>query len=401
MEPPEGDLAKPFTVVEFGPSFFRRLDLANSSQFAEVLLRTAHKDPQLHFNSSLLFSHAANGSAEFNTSTLAGPATDSLISDLAKEVVREANGSNLVMVLDSEHHQVLLEKEEPSELTVEVGIMIALAFFLMALSQVLLVQWRKKHKRSYNAVTTLGLWLFPAIFSVHVQYWRMLAIWTAFSFVSGYVASRSARRPLSRSTPRLVYTWFLSVHRTCFLVGVVGYGLLLSDSFAQPDPEAPRLGLGPLGTVLMFYGLYFGVLGRDLADVCTDFMASRVGFGGRPSRNGPQASNVCGICGQHLRDAEAAAEQLENTVALPCKHRYHEFCIRGWVMVGKKDTCPFCLEKVDLRKLFVSPWQTQSVLWSRLLDAVRYLVVWNPLIVIVCQGLFYVLKMGRKSDPPG
>lgn len=135
MEPSEIDPEKPFTVVEFGPSFFRRLDLANSSQFADVLLRTAHKDPQLHFNSSLLFSHVANGS-DFNTSTLAGPATDSLINNLAKEVVREANGSNLVMVLDTEHHQVLLEKEEPSELTMEVGIMIALAFFLMALSQV-------------------------------------------------------------------------------------------------------------------------------------------------------------------------------------------------------------------------------------------------------------------------
>lgn len=45
----------------------------------------------------------------------------------------------------------------------------------------------------------------------------------------------------------------------------------------------------------------------------------------------------------------------------------------------------FVLVQVDLRTLFVSPWQTQSVVWSRLLDAVRYLVVWNPLIVIVCQ----------------
>lgn len=35
------------------------------------------------------------------------------------------------------------------------------------------------------------------------------------------------------------------------------------------------------GVSLLFYGLYYGVLGRDFAEMCADFMASTVGVSGR------------------------------------------------------------------------------------------------------------------------
>lgn len=31
------------------------------------------------------------------------------------------------------------------------------------------------------------------------------------------------------------------------------------------------------GILLLFYGLYFGVLGRDVAEICADTMASHIG----------------------------------------------------------------------------------------------------------------------------
>lgn len=34
-----------------------------------------------------------------------------------------------------------------------------------------------------------------------------------------------------------------------------------------------------VGVSLLFYGLYYGVLGRDFAEMCADFMASTVGVG--------------------------------------------------------------------------------------------------------------------------
>ncbi|CAF4771329.1 unnamed protein product, partial [Rotaria magnacalcarata] len=32
-----------------------------------------------------------------------------------------------------------------------------------------------------------------------------------------------------------------------------------------------------IGILTMFYGIYYGVLGRDMAESCTDRMASKIG----------------------------------------------------------------------------------------------------------------------------
>lgn len=39
--------------------------------------------------------------------------------------------------------------------------------------------------------------------------------------------------------------------------------------------------------------------------------------------------------------------------------RFHEFCIRGWCIVGKKQMCPYCKEKVDLKRMFSNPYPFQ------------------------------------------
>lgn len=55
------------------------------------------------------------------------------------------------------------------------------------------------------------------------------------------------------------------------------------------------------GLQLMFYGLYFGVLSRDLAEICAGAMASKIGFynkGSMPDKALP--TDVCGICGDSM-----------------------------------------------------------------------------------------------------
>jgi len=43
-------------------------------------------------------------------------------------------------------------------------------------------------------------------------------------------------------------------------------------------------------------------------------------------------------------------------------YSFHEFCIRGWCIVGKRQTCPYCKEKVDLKRMFPSPYPFQFFL---------------------------------------
>ena len=51
--------------------------------------------------------------------------------------------------------------------------------------------------------------------------------------------------------------------------------------------------------LLLFYGVYFGVITKDIADVCTDRMASTIGYfseDGMPMKH--LDKTTCGICGE-------------------------------------------------------------------------------------------------------
>ena len=73
--------------------------------------------------------------------------------------------------------------------------------------------------------------------------------------------------------------------------------------------------------------------------------------------------------------------------------RFHEFCIRGWCIVGKKQICPYCREKVDLKRMFKNPWEKPHVLFGQLLDFIRYFVVWLPIILLGVQLIYHILNL--------
>jgi RING finger protein 121 len=140
--------------------------------------------------------------------------------------------------------------------------------------------------------------------------------------------------------------------------------------------------VGP-AVLLVLYGIYFGVLGRDLAEVCAERMASTMGYSsssGLPARH--LERDICAICAGRLDFDNTGF--FGKTYELNCNHKFHEFCIRGWTIVGKKDVCPYCKEKVDLRQtLLKNPWETGSVVWTNILDMARQVIVWNPLIIFL------------------
>ena len=43
--------------------------------------------------------------------------------------------------------------------------------------------------------------------------------------------------------------------------------------------------------------------------------------------------------------------------------------------------------QVDLQRLFSAPWEKPHMLYGRLLDWIRYLIVWHPAIIIIAQGI--------------
>lgn len=94
----------------------------------------------------------------------------------------------------------------------------------------------------------------------------------------------------------------------------------------------------------------FSVLGRDFVEICSDRMAATVGYyseDGFPRKH--LNNNICAVCGQatandigSLTDPQQKAMFADDTAhQLACKHVFHEKCIRGWCLIGKKDICPY------------------------------------------------------------
>ncbi|GIY96163.1 RING finger protein 121 [Caerostris extrusa] len=144
------------------------------------------------------------------------------------------------------------------------------------------------------------------------------------------------------------------------------------------------------GLMCIFYGLYYGVLGRDISGIITDLMAVKIGYytpTGIPNRL--LEPNICAVCGNIILVQDNANAIVEKTYNLSCGHTFHEFCIRGWCIVGKKQTCPYCKEKVDLKRI----WEKPHVFYGSLLDFIRYLVAWQPVIFSGVQFINYLLGL--------
>eukprot|EP01122_Echinamoeba_exundans_P013008 TRINITY_DN5604_c0_g1_i2.p1 TRINITY_DN5604_c0_g1~~TRINITY_DN5604_c0_g1_i2.p1 ORF type:complete len:312 (+),score=22.72 TRINITY_DN5604_c0_g1_i2:104-1039(+) len=271
-------------------------------------------------------------------------------------------------------------------------VLISLAF--MIISQIALYFWKQKSPRSFRRVTFIGLWAIPLLISMYLFFWRFLIFWALYSTGAVLMINQARKKPIAKDVPRRVYMFFFIIYRLTYAISVVGYVFLVGEFMGFSQVIGAVIGdqtfhLGSYAITLLFYGLYFGVLNRDCAEIVTERMASTMGFAGKgKDSNMPMTRfdpRTCLLCQHELKP------DVEKTFAVPgCDHTFHEFCIRGWSIVGKKDTCPYCGEKVALKASFKNPWESQTVLWGQLLDAVRYLVVWNPVILFGTDLLFRI-----------
>lgn len=319
---------------------------------------------------------------------------------------------------------------------------------VMVGGQMLIFWWKKNHYRIFQNVTLVGLFIFPMAMSIYYHWWRFVVLSTLFSSITAYYVRIATKIPLDVTAPRQVYQWFHRVYVACLSLGFFGYFLLMLELTGLRMVMMMHAFLAEVATMSLFYGLYFGVLGRDVAELCSNAMNQSMGYTKKdddePQRLLP--ANICALCGLELnpdmvslvegqdfaqleqyRQAGAYggayalqaaprgshgsrhvnefgprergsgfsdAMRPERIVKLKCGHEFHEFCIRGWSIVGKQTVCPNCGEKVDVRSLLgVSPWEKNpNLIWGQLLDALRYLIVWNPIIMLFVRFSVYEVE---------
>ncbi|XP_035734029.1 RING finger protein 121-like isoform X1 [Vespa mandarinia] len=273
--------------------------------------------------------------------------------------------------------------------------MLLILLVTLTVAQVILIEWKKRHFKSYQLITLIVMWIIPFGMSLNNHWWRFIFLWLVSSCITGLVVRKAIQKPIQGTTPRLVYKWFYFIYKLSYVLGIIGYIIVLATFFGLnlAFNVKPQIWMD-CGILFLFYGLYFGVLGRDVAEICADKMASHIGYyapGSMPTRT--LEPGVCAVCGNKLLVSEEEEGVIENTFKLSCEHVFHEFCIRGWCIVGKKQTCPYCKEKVDLKKMFRNPWERPHVLYGQLLDWIRWLVAWQPLILFLVQGINWALGL--------
>ena len=77
---------------------------------------------------------------------------------------------------------------------------------------------------------------------------------------------------------RLVYKWFYMLYKISYGLGILGYFVIMFTLFGlnMLVLVKPQIAMD-FGLLMLFYGLYYGVVGRDFAEVCSDKMASHIG----------------------------------------------------------------------------------------------------------------------------
>ncbi|KAK2503161.1 hypothetical protein MC885_004319 [Smutsia gigantea] len=174
----------------------------------------------------------------------------------------------------------------------------------------------------------------------------------------------------SESKYRLVYKWFLLIYKLSYAFSVVGYlaimftmcGFNLFFKIKARDSM-------DFDNVSLFCGLYYGIMGRDFAEICSDYMASTIGFysaSGMPTRS--LLDNICAICGQKII-VELHEEGLTgNTYQLSCNHVY-----------------PFWRNHLS----FIKPLGAPTVFVWQILYWLHYLVAWQPVVIGIVQVINY------------
>ncbi|CAN0056946.1 unnamed protein product [Bubo scandiacus] len=181
------------------------------------------------------------------------------------------------------------------------------------------------------------------------------------------------------------FGWFLLICKLSYAIGIVGYltimDLVYSLGRIKSDDSVD------FAVTLLFYRLYYGVMGRDFAEMCSDSMFYSIS--GIPATN--LSNDICTICRQKIFVDINEEGIIQNTYQLSCNHVFYESCICGWcIVVGKIQTFPYCPEKVDLKRMLS---ENAHVLYGQLLDWLCYLVVWQPVVIGIVQGISYSLGL--------
>jgi hypothetical protein len=156
-------------------------------------------------------------------------------------------------------------------------VLIVLMCMLIA-GQIGIVQWKLKSPATYTRVSLAGLWILPFGYNLYLLHWRFTTIWFIFTMLVVHITLLATAKPLHPKAPQVVYRRLDLLYRVSSFTSSVGFGLIMMEFLGfRMLFHLPVLWVAPSGITLSFYGLYFGMLCRDFAEVAASRMCNTIG----------------------------------------------------------------------------------------------------------------------------
>eukprot|EP00924_Labyrinthula_sp_SR-Ha-C_P013626 snap_masked-scaffold_5-processed-gene-8.40-mRNA-1 protein AED:1.00 eAED:1.00 QI:0/-1/0/0/-1/1/1/0/226 len=226
---------------------------------------------------------------------------------------------------------------------------------------------------------------------MYLKTYSFIFFWSLALLSNIYILIIATKKPLPKDTPRFVYTFYNTIHNTSYQTTFFVY-ILLAISFVlhQKDDPSTKTTKEPfvhLASTVFIYGIYFGVLYKDCAYVFSNHISHALNLQKKSDEPKPhdEPLNNCALC-------DVLLVENDPTLALHCGDRFHESCLKGWVLIGKADSCPKCSVNLTGSDIFKRSFWEASENWNQLLDAVRNLTVWTPLILLGFESLKKLLS---------
>lgn len=68
------------------------------------------------------------------------------------------------------------------------------------------------------------------------------------------------------------------LYKLSYVLGLIGYFIMMATFFGLNLVVNAKANVWmDCGLLFIFYGLYYGVLGRDISEICADKMAAHIG----------------------------------------------------------------------------------------------------------------------------
>lgn len=69
------------------------------------------------------------------------------------------------------------------------------------------------------------------------------------------------------------------LYKLSYVLGLIGYFIMMATFFGLNFVFNAKANTWmDCGLLIIFYGLYYGVLGRDISEICADKMAAHIGY---------------------------------------------------------------------------------------------------------------------------